>query len=134
MPYKKFLFNYLPKLCRGRHKGILSFLISYFLTTSYLSNPHLYSPFIKGGFRGILVCSCFIFKKKFIEKLMRVKENIKMEMDKRLCIDSWGHFFGLMIITLGTSSFDLTPSITSNSSKLFVLLFYPTFCNFYNII
>jgi len=48
-------------------------------------NPPLFSsPFDKGGGRGISIC--FILSaKKFIEKLMRVKENIKM--DKSLCID-----------------------------------------------
>jgi len=44
---------------------------------------------------------------KFIEKLMRVKENIKI--DKSLCIDFVDIFFDLTIITLGTSNFELTP-------------------------
>jgi hypothetical protein len=46
--------------------------------------PLFVSPFTKGGYRGISIC--FILSaKKFIEKLMRVKENIKI--DKSLCID-----------------------------------------------
>jgi hypothetical protein len=63
-------------------------------------SPFISSPFDKGGFRGILICFYFICREKFIEKLIIVKENIKM--DKSLCIDSWGHFFDLTIITLGT--------------------------------
>jgi hypothetical protein len=53
-------------------------------------NPPLFSsPFDKGGSRGILnrrISICFYFIcKKIIEKLMRVKENIKI--DKSLCIN-----------------------------------------------
>jgi hypothetical protein len=54
-------------------------------------NPPLFSsPFDKGGSRGILnkgipICFYFICKKKFIEKLMGVKENIKI--DKTLFIN-----------------------------------------------
>ena len=53
-------------------------------------NPPLFFPLDKGGSRGILnkrisICFYFICSKKFIEKLMRVKENIKI--DKSLCIN-----------------------------------------------
>jgi hypothetical protein len=47
-------------------------------------NPPFNSPFFKGGDRGILICFT-LSAKKFIEKLIRVRENIKM--DKSLCID-----------------------------------------------
>jgi hypothetical protein len=33
------------------------------------------SPFDKGGSRGISICFYFICKKKFIEKLIRLKES-----------------------------------------------------------
>jgi hypothetical protein len=43
------------------------------------------SPFDKGGSRGIFDLFLFYLQKKLIEKLTRVKENIKR--DKSLCID-----------------------------------------------
>jgi hypothetical protein len=54
--------------------------------------------------------------KKFIEKLMRVKENIKI--DKSLYIDFWKHFFNLTNITLRTLNSDLTPRQNKPSSEV----------------
>jgi len=65
-------------------------------------NPPLFSsPFDKGGGRWILIC--FILSaKKFIEKLMRVKENIKM--DKSLYIDFRGYFLKIFLLATTTKN------------------------------